>query len=557
MTALDRRPQLLIVDDEVAHMQALCDTLQGHGYDTTGVSSGEAALASLRTQAFDLLLTDLMMPEVDGIAVIQAACAFDGDLACIIMTGKGSISSAVQAMKVGALDYIIKPFKVSSILPVLARALETRRLRMENAMLEKQLHAHAAELLELNRELEAAKRAAERANQEKSAFLSHMSHELRTPLNAILGFSEILASAEFKLSAAEARDFATDIRDAGTHLLSLINDILDLARVESGNMPLQWTCVAIQEVLDECATLTRPLRQARHIGIDFRPATDLYALADRTRLKQILINLLSNAIKYNVDNGQVTVISEVTAEGRLRILVQDTGPGLSQTQLDGLFRPFNRLGKEYSSLEGTGLGLVMSKKLAELMNARIGVSSQPGQGSTFWIDVATGQGAAWEQAESAGMPASRPRAGASTRRGRLLCIEDNPANLKLMTELIRVRGDLDFYASSQGGQGIETACRCRPDVILLDLSLPDMDGTDVCKVLKSNPLTSHIPVIATTARAMASEVSDWRGMGFFRYITKPIDMAELFQAIDDALAVQASPSSAGALSAHPLMAPHL
>ncbi|KQW91656.1 hypothetical protein ASC94_17980 [Massilia sp. Root418] len=412
--------RILVVDDELAQMRALCDTLGQRGYQTVGCGSGEEALrlmqaAELRAaQAalardegaahndgdngegygddeaddgvrFHLLLSDLMMPGLDGIALVQAARAVDPDLACIIMTGEGSIGSAVQAMQVGALDYILKPFRVSAVLPVIARALETRKLRIMNASLERRLREHAVQLVRINEELQVARLQADRANQAKSAFLSNMSHELRTPLNAILGFSQILASDHLPSSAAQKKQFAGNILQASRHLLRLINDILDLAKVESGALTLDAEPVALSQVLQECRTLVDPLARVRGVELRLAVADNASVTADRVRLKQVLINLLSNAIKYNRDHGTVSVHCAEMDQERLRVSVQDTGAGLDEAQLAAMFQPFNRLGQEGGTQEGTGLGLVMTRHLVEKMGGEIGVVSTPGMGSTFWV----------------------------------------------------------------------------------------------------------------------------------------------------------------------------
>jgi len=412
--------RILVVDDELAQMRALCDTLSQRGYQTVGCGSGEEVLrlmqaaelkAAEATQArgtgaqgggdadeegeedededdgarFHVLLSDLMMPGLDGIGLVQAARAIDPDLACIIMTGEGSIGSAVQAMQVGALDYILKPFRVSAVLPVIARALETRKLRIMNAILERRLREHAVQLVRINEELQVARLQADRANQAKSAFLSNMSHELRTPLNAILGFSQILASDQLPSSAAQKKQFAGNILQASRHLLRLINDILDLAKVESGALTLESETVALSQVLQECRTLVDPLARLRGVELRLTVADNASVTADRVRLKQVLINLLSNAIKYNRDHGTVSVHCAEVDQERLRVSVQDTGAGLNEAQLAAMFQPFNRLGQEGGTQEGTGLGLVMTRHLVEKMGGELGVVSTPGMGSTFWV----------------------------------------------------------------------------------------------------------------------------------------------------------------------------
>lgn len=538
-------PRILIVDDETLFMHALCDTLRDRGYDAIGFSAADDALMSMRTATFDILLVDLMMPGIDGIALVQEARAIDSDLACIIMTGEGTIASAVHAMKIGALDYVVKPFKISAIIPVLARALETRELRIKNAKLEQQLREHVAELYAVNKSLDLAKKQAENANREKSTFLSNMSHELRTPLNAILGFSRILAEDTLPLDPAQRKDFSNDILQAGEHLLILINEILDLAKVESGTMTLSMEGVSIAELFQECKALIEPLANRRHIQVQFPEKTNVLARADRTRLKQVLINLLSNAIKYNREHGTVTINCVTPGDGRVHIAVQDTGAGLDPSQLENIFQPFNRLGREFLDEEGTGIGLVLSKRIVESMQGEISVVSTPGVGSTFQIELDTCN-SVLPRIES--LADSTPHSVNSWHFPSLhtsfLYVEDNPANLKLVKELIHMRFGIDLLSARDGRTGIELAITHLPQVILMDINLPGMDGFEARRLLHDDPRTAHIPVIAVTASAMSDEVKKVRNAGFFRCITKPIDIRAFDEAIDSAL--QHSADSEGA-----------
>ncbi len=379
--------RILIVDDEPAQMRALCDTLGAQGYETVGRSSSEAALQALRADSYHVLLADLMLPGMDGIALVQAARVLDPDLACVIMTGEGSISSAVQAMQVGALDYVLKPFRISVMLPVLSRALETRRLRIRNALLEARLREHAVQLVKMNEELRTAQQEAERANQAKSTFLSHLSHELRTPLSAILGFAQILVSEKLASTEAQKKQFAGNILAGARHLLKLSNEVLDLAKIESGRLQLDLERVPVAEVLEECRVLVDPQAQLRGIAMRCSCAAHLCVQADRLRLKQVLINLLSNAVKYNRDQGVIHVQCSESRHGALRIAVQDTGAGLTAGQQAALYQPFNRLGQEGGPQDGSGLGLVVTKHLVEKMGGEIGVLSTVGLGSTFWLTL--------------------------------------------------------------------------------------------------------------------------------------------------------------------------
>jgi signal transduction histidine kinase/ActR/RegA family two-component response regulator len=388
------------------------------------------------------------------------------------------------------------------------------------------------------KELAEAKTFAENANQAKSAFLSSMSHELRTPLNAILGFSQILASETLPSTPAQKKEFVGHIIKAGRHLLSLINEILDLTKIESGAIVLSLEPVSISDILQECQTMIEPMGTQRNISVSFPQPNDLHAHADRTRLRQVLLNLLSNAIKYNRAGGTVTVTCHALQAERIRITVQDTGPGLRPEQVDQLFQPFNRLGQEGGKEEGSGIGLVVTKRLVELMKGTIGVSSTAGKGSTFWIDLPS---ALPQKSDKDMQPASQPsnRAADAEDTPTLLYIEDNPANLRLVQELLRLRNGLKMISAPEGHLGIELAKTHQPDLVLMDLNLPGMSGEDARKVLQAHPKTAHIPIIAVTANAMPRDIRKGLEAGFFRYITKPINIDEFNEAIDSALKLTA------------------
>ena len=549
MDAKDANPpiRILVVDDEAVHVRALCDTLGAQGYAMTGCCSTEEALAAMRQTPFELLLADLIMPGGGGIAVVQAARAIDPDLACIIMTGEGSIASAVQAMQVGALDYILKPCKLSAILPVLARAIATRQLRIDNATLERQLREHAAMLAALNVDLEQARREAERSNEMKSVFLATMSHELRTPLNAILGFAQILNSDNWPSTPAQKKTFASHILQAGKHLLVLINEVLDLAKVESGTLTVSIEPVALGPVLAECAALVAPLADRRQIALSFPATAAAHILCDRTRLKQVMINILSNAIKYNRERGSVTLSCAPGDDGKVSIGVRDTGAGLDPAQLAQLFEPFNRLGREAGGEEGTGIGLVLTRRLVELMGGNLSVESTVDVGTTFWVSFPRCEqialpAAPLESSGANGPGRSRPSRTLST----LLYIEDNPANLRLVEEIVLPRTDLRLLSAPEGQTGIALARQHLPHVILVDINLPGIDGYEIRRRLRADPRTARIPVIAVSANAMPRDVAYGKDAGFYCYLTKPIDIEEFSAAIDRALAEHArSAGSAG------------
>ncbi len=390
-------------------------------------------------------------------------------------------------------------------------------------------------LQETNVELENAKSAAEKANLAKSDFLSSMSHELRSPLNAILGFAQLMESASPLPTRPQAENIA-QILQAGWHLLKLINEILDLAVIESGKVSLSPESVSLSEVMSECQAMMEPQAQQRGIRMTF-PQFDnpIFVRADRTRLKQIVINLLSNAIKYNKEKGTVVVSCASSVPGRMRLSVQDTGAGLPQEKLVQLFQPFNRLGQEAGGVAGTGIGLVVTKRLAELMEGILGVESTVGTGSVFWCEL-TSAPAPQLAIEDGEIEVSFPaQLSPGAPRHTLLYVEDNPANMKLVEQLIARRPDVQLLTAVNGTLGIELARAAQPNVILMDINLPGINGIEALKILREDPSTAHIPVIALSANAMPRDIAMGLEMGFFRYLTKPIKVKEFMDTLNVAL----------------------
>jgi len=388
-----------------------------------------------------------------------------------------------------------------------------------------------------NVELESAKAVAEKANLAKSEFLSSMSHELRTPLNAVLGFAQLMASDTPPPSPAQTQSI-DQILKGGWYLLRLINEILDLAMIESGKVTMSQESMSLTDVLQDCQAMIEPQAQKRGIQMTFPHLDNLFFVhADRTRVKQVMINLLSNAIKYNRVGGAVVVECEMQAENRVLVRVKDTGTGLTADQLAQLFQPFNRLGQETSTEEGTGIGLVVTKQLVELMGGRIGVESNVGIGSTFWVELeASGAPELLFGVAGADGAASGQLAGPAVPHKRtLLYVEDNPANLTLVEQLIARRTDLKLLTAVDGHLGIQLARAFQPDVILMDINLPGISGFGVLKILGVDPATSHIPVIALSANAVPRDIEKGIEAGFFRYLTKPIKVVEFMDALDVAL----------------------
>jgi len=390
-------------------------------------------------------------------------------------------------------------------------------------------------LQENNVELERARTAAEKANLAKSDFLSSMSHELRSPLNAILGFAQLMNSDSPPPTASQTASI-DQILNAGWYLLELINEILDLAQIESGKLAISREPTSLTDVMLECQAMIEPQAQKRGIRMTFPDSAIPYFVdADRTRLKQVLINLLSNAIKYNQPNGTVVVDCILSTPERIRVSVADTGAGLPPEMLQQLFQPFNRLGQERSTEEGTGIGLVMSKRLVEMMGGVIGVESTVGMGSVFWFELNSASEPTLGADLTPALQNARAQAPSGAPLRTLLYVEDNPANLKLIEQLMTRRPDIRLLSARDGNTGIQLARANLPALILMDINLPGISGIEALKILREDPATAHIPVIALSANAMPRDIEKGLQAGFFRYLTKPIKIHEFMDTLEAAL----------------------
>src|SRR5918911_3765835 len=376
------------------------------------------------------------------------------------------------------------------------------------------------------------KEEAQQANRAKSAFLSRMSHELRTPLTAILGFSELLELAP--LSPKEQRGVG-HIKDAGYHLLDLINEVLDISRIEAGRVTLSLEAVSVQAVAAECLDLLAPLAAHSAVALRLDPTLSgqAHVQADQQRLKQVLINLLSNAIKYNRRGGTVTLACVDRPQNRLRLAVTDTGAGIPAEKIARLFTPFERLDAEQRGVEGTGLGLALSRGLVELMGGTLGVESAVGGGSTFWVELPRAAAPQLLQAPQAAEEAA-PWASAGHAQT-LLLIEDNQANVALMQAILAQRPDVTLLTALRGHPGLDLARRHRPHLILLDVHLPDMRGDEVLRRLKDDPATREIPVVVVSADDTREQEERLLATGACAYLTKPLDVRHFLHVVDAVL----------------------
>ena len=402
----------------------------------------------------------------------------------------------------------------------------------ERKLAEDELRRHREHLQDLvqerTRDLEAAKTQAERASRAKTEFLSRMSHELRTPMNAILGFAQVMQTG--KPIEPELGRYVGEIRKAGEHLLEMIDELLQLSRIEAGKLTMVVQPVRLDPVVSEAARIVGPLLDARGVTLSMTGDPAIHVLADATRLRQILVNLLSNAAKYNRPQGTVAIAWQAGEGGRVRVAVTDSGYGIAPDKRAMLFTPFERLGAEVGGAEGTGIGLALSKQMAQLMGGELGFRPAPVQGSTFWLELNGAAPAATPPAVSEAAPVARREA----RPIEVLYVEDNATNLIVVEAMFGRYPHLRLRSATDGERGLDLARRYRPDVVLLDLHLPGMSGYEVLEALKADPGTASIPVIAVSADAMPDDIRGGLQAGFAAYLTKPLQMAGLVATVEAA-----------------------
>jgi PAS domain S-box-containing protein len=426
---------------------------------------------------------------------------------------------------VAALVPILREGAVTSVAMTALDISEQKAAEQEIRELNRSLEARVRER---TAELQQAMERAEFASRAKSEFLSRMSHELRTPMNAILGFAQII---EMSAPSPQQLMWAGEIRRAGDHLLRMIEDLLDLARIEVGKMAIRIEPLELESVIAESVAIVQPLIGARKLTLAVEECPDNAgrAHADRLRLRQVFVNLLSNAAKYNRENGTITVRCQRHGD-RVRVSVADTGSGIAPALLSGLFQPFERLGAELGNIEGTGIGLALSKQLAELMRASLGAESQVGLGSTFWIDLPAADG---QHAVPAAQSAPSPSIDLPSCD--LLYVEDIRSNVEIVAAFLASHKQIRLHTAADGEAGLALARRQKPDIILLDIHLPGLNGYRVLELLRADPALRHLPVIALSADAMPHDKLRGLAAGFDRYITKPVDFDELIVALDELL----------------------
>jgi signal transduction histidine kinase len=431
----------------------------------------------------------------------------------------------------GSVAYIIH--RVEDVTEFVALQEQGIEQAMRTEELESRSATMQAEILRRSHELHRANQHLREASSAKSDFLSRMSHELRTPLTAILGFGELLGLEDLD---PEHADWVGNILKAGRHLLDLLNDVLDIARIESGHLTLSLEPVSVHALVQDTVELMHRIARAQGITLEVElgASAKAYVRADRQRLRQVLINLVSNAIKYNRADGRVTIaVADSGGPDRLRLVVTDTGNGLTPTQMERLFVPFERLDAAATGVEGTGLGLVLSRSLTEEMGGTMGVDSTPGDGSSFWVEFPTVEPVAIGDTETGRDSISNARGYAATRT--VLYVEDMVANVRLVEQILKRRPDVTVMPAMLGGLGIDLAREHRPDLVLLDLHLPDVPGEEVLRRLRADPATAAIPVVVLSADATEHQIGRLLAAGAHAYLTKPIGVRNLLEVLDDIL----------------------
>jgi len=517
-------------------------------------SLAELALERVRTAERDSELAAVV--EASGDAIVSTS--LDGTIRSWNPAAEATYGRSAEEVVGLPLSIVASPDRPDDLPDLLRRvglgeraSLETQHLRQDGrdlsvALTAAPLRDRAAAVVgvsvvardigerkQVERALQEAKEAADRANQAKSEYLSRMSHELRTPLNAILGFAQLLELDELR---DDQREGVGHVLSAARHLLALINEVLDIAAIEAGRLPLSLEPVAVADVVQEAVDLIRPLADQRGILLSRNLAGSCAAHvhADRQRLKQILLNLLSNAVKYNRAGGSVQLACERVAGERLRVKVTDTGPGIAPESLERLFVPFERLTSEHSLVEGTGLGLPLSLRLAEAMGGTVGLTTRVGQGSSFWVELRLVEG----PTQRAGRQWHAPRSpdqdqlmetGPSLT---VLYIEDNLSNLELVDRVLSRRGGVKLISAMRPQLGLDLASEHHPDLVLLDLHLPDMTGEEVLRRLRSGPKTASIPVVILSADARPGLITGLLESGARAFLTKPLDVRELLRLIE-------------------------
>ena len=517
--------KLLYVEDNLQARESTSMLLKEFFADIIVAVNGEDGLAKfknhqLESKAIDLVITDINMPIMDGLEMVKHIREIKHDIPVLVFSAYNEPSIFIETIKLGVDGYLLKPFDITQFTSLLDKIVQKIILHTKAQESEKLL------ILE--------KEQANKANQAKSQFLSSMSHELRTPMNAILGFTQIMQYDETMND--EQKDNLNEVFNAGQHLLNLINEVLDLAKIESGQIKFLLEAVKLSSLVDECFTLITPIVKKQGLTLHHGDMNGYIVYADRTRLKQVLINLLSNATKYNREQGSITLEASFVHNNEIRITIIDTGKGIAEDQFEALFEPFNRLNAEASNIEGTGIGLAITRNLVERMGGRIGVESQLNIGSQFWLELPMESSSLLieEPINTETLVQNNP-VKVKKQDHTILYIDDNPTNLKLVSNILARHTQFNLITSHKPALCLELAEIHHPQLILLDINMPEINGYQLLSQLHSDERFQAIPVVAVTANAMTKDIEQGKAAGFNDYLTKPINIAQLLEIIEKQL----------------------
>lgn len=536
---------VLIVDDNPVNLEVLTETLVNAGYQVAVATDGESALEQIKYCHPALILLDVMMPGIDGFETCKRLKEnpTSHSIPIIFMTAVTDIENKIKGFSLGAVDYITKPFQGDEVIARVKVQISlqnlTQTLEQQNHLLKNEIRQReATELL-----LRQAKEEAERGNQAKSDFLANMSHELRTPLNAILGMTESLQEEIFGPVNEQQLRALQIIDRSSAHLLGLINDVLDIAKIEAGQMQLQPSWVTVAELCNASVAFIQQQALQKHIRVETTQAPNLPPLwVDERRMRQVLINLLHNAVKFTPDCGQICFNAALVDEkpdprGQhfLRIVITDTGIGIPVESIDQLFKPFTQIDSALNRQhQGTGLGLALVKQIVELHGGQVTLSSEVGVGSCFTIDLPcrtpTQTTPSLQQ-----QPASQsPTSSQPTVKPLILLAEDNDANIATISSYLEAKG-YRLLVALNGIEAIRLTLSENPDLILMDIQMPQMDGLEAIRSIRSNPAFLHKPIIALTALAMTGDRERCLAAGASEYLAKPINLKQLINVIQTLL----------------------